>query len=233
MKSDPLKRFLISVGGSLVVPEGIDIEFVRRFHDTVIARVRDGYSFVLVVGGGKTARNYIDAASKIHTIEDDDRDWLGIHATRMNAHFLRTIFREWAHPKINTNPHDLDDFYQVKEPIIVAGGWRPGFSTDYIAVVLAKYLDFETIINLSNTDGVYDADPKQNPQAKRYDHLSWAEFRTLVGDTWSPGMNAPFDPVASKLAEEENLTVVVMNGADTPNLERCFLGKDYIGTTIE
>ncbi len=233
MKHDASKRFLISVGGSLVVPSGIDTDFVGRFHDGIVSRVREGYSFVLVVGGGKTARNYIDAASKIHTIENDDQDWLGIHATRMNAHFLRTIFREWAHPKINTNPHDLDDFYQIKEPIMVASGWRPGFSTDYIATVLAKYLDFKTIINLSNTDGVYEADPKQNPSAKRYGHLSWTEFRALVGDTWSPGMNVPFDPVASKLAEEENFTVVVMNGADTENLERYFLGKDFVGTTIQ
>jgi len=138
------------------VPEDIDTGFVKRFHDCVVARIRDGCSFVLVVGGGKTARRYIDAASLVHSIEDDDKDWLGIHATRMNAHFLRTIFREWAHPKINTNPHDLEDFYQVKEPIIVAGGWRPGFSTDYIAVVLAKYLGFTSILNLSDINGVYN-----------------------------------------------------------------------------
>lgn len=232
MKSNFEKRFLISVGGSLVVPGEIDVNFIKHFHDCIVARVREGYSFVLVVGGGKTARNYIDAAGKIHTIENEDQDWLGIHATRMNAHFLRTIFREWAHPKINTNPHDLEDFYQAKEPIIVAGGWRPGFSTDYIAVVLAKYLDFKTIINLSNIDRVYNADPKQHKDAKCFDALSWGEFRALVGDTWSPGMNAPFDPVASKLAEEEGLTVVVMDGADTENLERYFLGEDFVGTTI-
>ena len=232
MKHDQSKRFLISVGGSLVVPDGIDTNFVQRFHACIAARVREGYSFILVVGGGKTARNYIDAASAVHAIEDDDQDWLGIHATRMNAHFLRTIFREWAHPKINTNPHDLEDFYQAKEPILVAGGWRPGFSTDYIATVLAKYLDFTTILNLSNTDGVYDADPRKNPEAKRFDRLNWQEFRALVGDTWSPGMNAPFDPVASKLAEEEGFAVVVMNGSDIDNLERYFLGKDFVGTTI-
>ncbi|MGB2791461.1 MAG: UMP kinase [Candidatus Moraniibacteriota bacterium] len=233
MKHDQSKRFLISVGGSLVVPNGgIDTNFVKRFHDCIVSRVQDGYSFILVVGGGKTARNYIDAASKVHSIENDDQDWLGIHATRMNAHFLRTIFREWAHPRINTNPHDLEDFYQAKEPIIVAGGWRPGFSTDYIATVLAKYLDFKTIINLSNTDGVYEADPRKRADAKRFDRLGWSEFRKLVGNTWSPGMSAPFDPVASKLAEEEGFSVVVMNGSDIDNLERYFLGEDFVGTMI-
>ena len=58
----------------------------------------------------------------------------------MNAHFIRTIFRENAHPRINKNPHDLEDFYDFKENILVAAGWRPGFSTDFDAVILAKYL---------------------------------------------------------------------------------------------
>lgn len=226
------KRFLISVGGSLVVPDEIDTGFVKRFHDALVARVRDGCSFVLIVGGGRTARRYIDAAGIIHAIEDDDKDWIGIHATRMNAHFLRTIFREWAHPKINTNPHDLEDFLQAKEPILVAGGWRPGFSTDYIAVVLAKYLGFSSILNLSNTDGVYDKDPKRYSDARYLPKLSWAEYRMMAGDMWSPGMNTPFDPIASKLAEEQGNSVVVMNGADTENLNRYFSGKDFVGTTI-
>lgn len=233
MKYEGSKRFLISVGGSLVVPEGgIDTDFMRAFHDSVVARVHDGYSFILVVGGGRTARNYIQAASAIAPIENDDKDWLGIHATRMNAHFLRTVFREWAHPRINTNPHDLEDFYQAKEPIIVAGGWRPGFSTDYIATVLAKYLDFKTILNLSNTDGVYDADPRKNPDAKRFENISWVEFRGLIGSEWDPGMSSPFDPVASKLAESEGMSVVVMDGSDIGNLERYFSGDKFIGTTI-
>ena len=231
-KQDPAKRFLISLGGSLVVPEAIDVRFMARFHDLIVARVRAGYSFILVVGGGRTARNYIEAASLVHPIEDEDKDWLGIHATRMNAHFLRTIFREFSYPKINTNPHDLEDFYSVKEPIIVAAGWRPGFSTDYISAVLAKYLDFATILNLSNIDGVYDKDPKRFSDAKRLDRVSWKEFRALVGDTWIPGMNAPFDPIAAKFAEKEQLSVVVMNGEDLDNIERYFRGEAFLGTVV-
>ena len=124
------------------------------------------------------------------------------------------------------------DFLQAKEPILVAGGWRPGFSTDYIAVVLAKYLGFSSILNLSNTDGVYDKDPKRYSDARYLPKLSWAEYRMMAGDMWSPGMNTPFDPIASKLAEEQGNSVVVMNGADTENLNRYFSGKDFVGTTI-
>lgn len=232
MKFDPKKRFLISVGGSLIVPGAIDIGFVKRFHECLVARIHDGHSFILIVGGGKTARNYIDAASEVHTIEDDDKDWLGIHATRMNAHFLRTVFREWAHPKINTNPHDLEDFYRIKEPIMVAGGWRPGFSTDYIATVLANYFDFKSIINLSNIDGVYDKDPRKHPDAVRFDTISWRKFRTLIDTEWSPGMSTPFDPIASKLAEEKGFSVTVLNGEDIENLDHFFSRENFVGTTI-
>lgn len=226
------RRFLVSVGGSLVVPDEIDTGFVKRFHDVIVSRVRAGCSFVLVVGGGKTARRYIDAAGIAHAIEDDDKDWLGIHATRMNAHFLRTIFREWAFPKINTNPHHFEEFSQAREPIIVAGGWRPGFSTDYIAVVLAQSLGIDTVLNLSNIDGVYDKDPRRYSDARRVDSMAWREYRELVGDMWSPGMNTPFDPIASKHAEEIGCRVIVMNGADTDNLERYFSGGDFMGTTL-
>ena len=226
------KKFLLSVGGSLVVPDEIDTGFIGRFYETIVERIGDGCSFVLVVGGGKTARRYINGAGQIHHIEDEDKDWLGIHATRMNAHFLRTVFREFAFPKINTNPHDLEDFLHVKEPILVAGGWRPGFSTDYIAVLLAEYLGFSSLLNLSNVDGVYDRNPKEYTDATRFESLSWKEYRALIGDVWRPGMNVPFDPIASKLAEEKGFSVTVMDGAGTENLRRVLLGERGIGTVL-
>lgn len=227
------KRFIISVGGSLMVPDEIDIGFIRKFHDIIVSHIREGYTFILVVGGGRTARRYIDAASSVHSIDDDDKDWMGIHATRMNAHLLRTVFREWAFPKINTNPENLRDFYAVREPIIVAGGWKPGFSTDYISVALAKRLGFDIILNLSNVDGVYDKDPKRYLDAKLIERITWPDFIHIVGDIWSPGMNAPFDPIAAKLASEEKLSVIVMNGESIHNLENYFQGKPFSGTTIE
>ena len=116
------ERIIISLGGSLLVPDSIDAEFVKAFKNFIVRYIKKGYSFILVIGGGKTARHYIDAATKVTPITDEDKDWLGIHATRMNAHLVRTIFRKYAHPRINTNPHDLEDFYSAPEPIIVAAG---------------------------------------------------------------------------------------------------------------
>lgn len=232
-KAAPKERIIISLGGSLLVPESIDDIFIASFKKFIIAHIKKGYRFILVTGGGKTARKYIESAATVTRINDEDRDWLGIHATRMNAHLVRTIFREYAHPRINTNPHDLEDFYSAPEPILVAAGWRPGFSTDFDAVVLGKYLGAKRIINLSNIERVYDKDPHRHSDATPYDSLKWKEFRKIVGSKWNPGMNVPFDPIASAMAEKEGMEVAIMNGGDLDNVTRYVAGKKFVGTLVK
>lgn len=226
------ERIIISLGGSILVPDEIDCEYIRQFKTFIEGQIEKGFSFILVTGGGRTARRYIEAAAKVTLVADEDKDWLGIHATRLNAHLIRTIFREHAHPRINTNPHDMEDFYAAKEPILVAAGWRPGSSTDYVAVLLGKYLEAKRVINLSNIDHVYDKDPSMHADAKQLDRMTWTEFRTLVGDEWTPGLNTPFDPVASKLAETEGMEVAIMLGRDLENMERYLDGQPFEGTVI-
>lgn len=227
------KTIIISLGGSLIVPEEIDWKFVKKFKTLIEEQIKNGYKFILITGGGKTARKYIDAAAKVDDITDDDKDWIGIHATRMNAHFIRTIFRKHAHPRINKNPHDLEDFYNFKEDILVAAGWRPGFSTDFDAVLLAKYLGIKKLINLSNIDYVCDKDPRKFPDAKKIENISWVEFRKMVGDKWDPGMSAPFDPIASKEAQEIGLEVAILNGNNIANLKKYLEGEKAKGTVIK
>lgn len=224
---------VVSLGGSLIVPDEIDWGFVRNFKKIIKKQITKGSRFIIITGGGKLARRYQDAAVNVtKKLTDDDRDWLGIHATRMNAHFIRTIFRADAHPVINKNPNDLEDFFNFKENILVAAGWRPGFSTDYDAVVLGEYFGVKKIINMSNIDYVCDKDPRKFPDAKKLKNISWADFRKMVGDKWDPGMNAPFDPIASKLADKAEMEVVILNGKKLKNMENCLEGKKFNGTVI-
>jgi uridylate kinase len=224
---------VISLGGSLIVPDEIDWGFVKSFKEIIKKRIAKGSRFIIITGGGKLSRRYQDAAVKItDKLTNDDRDWLGIHATRMNAHFIRTIFRANAHPRINKNPNDLEDFFNFKENILVAAGWRPGFSTDYDAVLLGKYFGVTKIINMSNIDYVCDKDPNKFPDAKKIKTISWPDFQKMVGNIWDPGMNAPFDPIASKLASEAKMEVVILNGKKLKNMENCLEGKKFNGTVI-
>ncbi len=225
---------IINLGGSLIVPDKIDTDFLKKFKDLIIKQIEQhNQNFVFITGGGQTARIYADAAGAISdTVTDEDKDWLGIHATRMNAHLIRTIFRKYAHPRINTNPHDLEDFYQSNDAIMIAAGWRPGFSTDYDTALLAKYLGIKKIINLSNIAYIYDKDPKKFDDAKKVDEMSWSDFRAMIGDTWTPGMHAPFDPVAAKFADEEDLEVVTMSGEHLENLENYLNNDPFEGSVI-
>lgn len=226
------KTIVISLGGSVIVPEEIDWSFMKNFKRLIEKEIKKGYKFIIITGGGKTCRKYQAAAAKISKLTADDIDWIGIHASRLNAHLVRTIFRKNAHPRINSNPHDLEDFYNFKENILVAAGWRPGFSTDYDAVLLAKHFGIKKIINFSNIDYVCDKDPKKFKDAKKIEKISWKDFRKIVGNKWDPGMNAPFDPIASKMAEEEKMEVAIMNGHTLKNLEDYLEGRKFKGTSI-
>lgn len=233
MKFIKEKVIIISVGGSLIVPNGgINTDFLRDLNKFVREEVNKGWKFFLVIGGGNTTRHYQDAGREvIGGMEKEDLDWIGIHATRLNAHLIRTIFTDIAHPRIIENyEHKLINW---KEPVVIGSGWKPGWSTDYDAVILARDYGGQFIVNLSNIYWVYDKDPKKFKDAKKLERLTWSDMEKIVGSEWKPGMNLPFDPVATKLAKKLGLTVVVTNGHDFVNLRNIIEGREFKGTAIE
>lgn len=227
---------VVSLGGSLIVPKEIDWGFLKKFRHLLIKQIRTGKRFIIVTGGGHTARLYQNAANMAAKLTADDRDWIGIHATRLNAHLIKTIFRRYAHPRINKNPltkENLRKHFSKGEGLMVAAGWRPGWSTDYVATILAERLGAKTVINLSNVKYVYDRDPNKFKNAKKISEISWKDFRKIVGNKWNPGLNAPFDPVASKHAQEQGLKVIIAEGKNIKNLQKIFTGQKFQGTIIE
>jgi len=223
------KRYIISLGGSLIVPDEIDVKFLFGFKKVIESGINLGEKFLLITGGGRTSRRYSEAAKALGDLNPDDLDWLGIHSTRLNGHLLRTIFRKHAHRRIITNPMRPE---KGDESVMIAAGYRPGWSTDYVAVLLAKKYKAEAIVNLSNIDYVYDKDPRKFKDAKPIKSIGWADFRKIVGNKWDPGLNLPFDPVASRLAEKMGLRVAILNGKNLPNLKNFLAGKKFKGTII-
>ena len=204
-------------------------DFLTRFKALILEKVQKGFTFSIITGGGKTARHYQDAANAVTPLSPQDLDWLGIHATRLNAQLLRDIFVGYAHQQIIKNP-TID--IEADEPVIIAAGWQPGFSTDYDAVLIAKNLGARRVVNLSNIDYVYDSDPKKNLSAKKIEKTSWADFRTLIPKEWDPGLSSPFDPVAAKEAESLGLEVAIINGAHLNEFSNYLDGKPFVGTVI-
>ena len=225
------ETIVMSVGGSLIVPDKIDSDFLIKLKTLVDAETANGRRFIIIAGGGRTARNYQEAASKVTKLENDDLDWMGIHATRLNGHLLRTVFRDIAHHEMITNPDDILDAPEDAK-VIIAAGYRPGASTDLRAVQIAERVGATKMINLSNIDYVYTADPRTNPDAERIKNISWPDFRKIIPDKWDPGLSSPFDPVAAKEAERLNIEVAVLNGNHESALIDYLAGKEFVGTKI-
>jgi uridylate kinase len=226
------ESIILSVGGSLIVPEeGLNTDFLIKLNSFIRRNVSKNRRFFLISGGGSIAREYIDAGKKVvRRITNEDLDWLGVHSTHLNAHLLRTIFRDIAHPRIVQN-YDRK-INNLNEPVVIGGGWKPGWSTDYDAVIMARDYGANLIINLSNIYWVYDKDPRKFKSAIKIEKTTWDYYETLVGNKWLPGLSAPFDPVAAQLAKNLGLTVIVTRGDDFRNLQRIIDGESFRGTVI-
>lgn len=218
---------VVSLGGSVIVPDEIDTEFLKGFAVLIRSHIAKGQKFLVIAGGGKTCRKYQDAARTLGELSKNDLDWLGIHATRLNGHLLRSIFRAEAHPNLIDDPTDPI----VEADIVIAAGWQPGWSTDYVAVKLARNVGATRLVNISNTDYVYTADPKTDPSAQKIEKTSWDDFRKLLPEAWDPGLSAPFDPVAAEEAQGASMEVAVV-GPSLPELDNYLSGKPFKGTLI-
>jgi uridylate kinase len=221
---------VMSVGGSIIVPKDIDTGFLKKFKKIIVDFVKKGNKVAIIAGGGSTARFYQNGAKALsQKVSQEDLDWIGIKATKVNAELVRSMFGDMAYGEVIDNPTQK---IKTDKPIIIGSGWKPGCSTDKDAVLLAINLGMDTVINLTNIEYVYDKDPKKHKDAKPMETLTWKEMQGIVGTKWIPGSNLPFDPVATKDAAKANLKVVIMNGTGLENIKNFLEGKHYKGTTI-
>jgi len=220
---------IMSLGGSVIVPDKVDVKFLKGFKKIINKYTGKGYKFVIICGGGKTARDYQKAASAITKQSNEYLDWLGVHATKMNAWFMKAVFGKDAEKLIVDDPRKKVRFTRK---ILIAAGWKPGWSTDYDAVLLAKNLKIRTIINMSNIDYVYNRDPKKYRNAIKIKNIFWREFRKISGNKWKAGLNAPFDPIAAKEAQKLGLKVFII-GKNLKNFENLLNKKKFEGTVIQ
>jgi len=224
---------VISLGGSIVAPDGPDSAYLASFAG--LAREYLGADaerrLVIVVGGGGPARSwqraYRDSGGPLE--DHEAQDWIGIMATRLNAQLVKAVMGGLCPQEVVTDPTAVSIFMGR---VLIAAGWKPGFSTDFDAVLLAERFGAARVLNLSNIAKVYDDDPRANPNAKPIDSISWADFRAIVGDEWVPGKNAPFDPIASKKAAELGLEAICADGRNLPNLKLILEGGAFVGTVI-
>lgn len=233
-----VENVVVSVGGSLLVPKsGIDTDFLSDFRACIIRQIETtNRQFNLIVGGGKTARDYQEAMRKIANPNSVALDRIGVHATRMNAELVMEAFNfltlgQDLYPHVLTTPEEIFSVPRHTR-IVIAGGFRPGASTDLGAIQLAIQLGARRVVNLSNTKYVYTADPNTNPEAKAIPRMQWSEFRKLIPSEWAPGLSAPFDPIAAKQAEEHDIEVACINGERLKDFVDYLDRKPFTGTRL-
>jgi uridylate kinase len=225
------KVIVLSLGGSLIISENIDISSLLKFKE-VIEKNKNKYKFIIVCGGGSVARKYISALKEIKKSEYL-QSLIGISITRLNARFMSYFFNIDPEKGI---PHDMKqiDHLLNKNDIIFCGALRyaPHQTSDATAVKLAAYL--KTIfINLTNVKGLYTKNPFKNKTAKFIPKATIEEFNKIVMSIKEePGMHAPVDHVAMKIILKHKIKTYIL-GKDFTQLDNILNNKDFIGTVIE
>ncbi len=223
-------KIVISIGGSILAPEKVEADFIRNVA-SLFKRLSGGYKLYLVVGGGALARKYIKIARELGAAEKS-LDEIGIASTRLNARLLITALDEFAYPEVLETFDDVVEHAQ-QYPLIVMGGTEPGHTTDAVAVTLAEKINADIFINATSVDGVYTADPKLEPDAKKIDKLSPDRLIELTNqDDYKAGPHIVIDGLAAQIIKRSAITTYVVDGRDMTALENAIIGKPFNGSTI-
>ena len=226
------ETIVLSIGGSLIVPDSIDAAFIQSLKRCLLGYTKRGVRFVVVCGGGRVARDYQQSASRLAAVTQKDLDWIGIQATFLNAQLIKTVLgKKVTNPDIVTDLSEAPRFMRGRS-IIVAGGWKPGCSTDTDAVIAAELLGAKKVVNLSNIDYVYTKDPNKYSDAESIKEITWKRYRAMIPKGWDAGLSSPFDPIASKLAEKGGMEVAIINGKKLAQFEHYLNNRSFRGTVI-
>ncbi|MBI4210616.1 MAG: UMP kinase [Candidatus Diapherotrites archaeon] len=222
--------FVVSIGGSLIADDaGPNAEKIRAIADMISSLHSSGKRFVLVVGGGRAARNYVEAMRSFSQ-NNFGLDLLGIHITRANAMLVANAVPS-AHREVLT---DITRASAVLDSgkIPVFGGIMPFFTTDSVGALLAEHLG-AVFVNLTNVDGIYDSNPADNAGAKRFEEIGYGQLVSLIVAAGSvPGQNVVLDLACCLILQRSRIPAVVLNGNDMQNFSNYINGSAFTGTVI-
>ncbi len=221
-----MKNVIVSLGGSLIFDNGIDVKFLKDF-SSMVKDLSKNYNFVIVVGGGRIARDYIDIARK-NGMDEYNLDRIGILATKINAMLVKSFFSGMDGVVFFDAIEGISNFR-----VALMGGTEPGHTTDTVSMLVAEYLNEKVVINATSVDGIYDKDPKKFSDARLIEKISYRELIELLsGNNIGAGPNVVLDLLSIKIAERSGISIKVINGRNMENMKRAIEGKEFIGTTV-
>ncbi len=222
---------IIALGGSVIAPRGINVSLLKKIKTLIIKLSwRPGTQLIIIIGGGYIAREYQHIAKKIYKrITQKELDRLGISATKLNAELVRVTFGDSIHANVITSEKELRS---APSATLIVSGWTPGRSTDAVALRVAQLIGSKKVFIAGKPDHVYNKDFTRFKNACPYETVTWKDYRKLVPKTWKPGLPSPVDPIAARIAQKNDIDVVVLGGNDTKNLTAALIGKRFRGTRI-
>jgi uridylate kinase len=224
-----MKTVVISLGGSILIPE-LENHLIQDYIP-VLKKIAKKCQLYVVVGGGGEARRYITVSRKLG-LDEGTSDEIGILITKLNATLLIASLGSDAYPKVADSHNEAKKFGESGK-IVIMGGITPGQTTDAVAAVLAERVRASAFINATSVNGVYEEDPRKNPDAKRFDKLTPKQLLEIVGaGGLGAGSNNVLDVIAARIVERSGIPLVVLDGSQPKNLSDAILKGKFVGTIV-
>jgi len=230
------KRLVVlKIGGSFLLKDtgAPDVTEIKEMAETVRELVKNNFKVIVVVGGGITARNYINAATQLNTSKGV-LDHLGILVSRVNAR----VFVEALGDEDLVFSEPAESLQEVRtalqhKPVVILGGLQPGQSTTAVAALCAEYCRAEKVVYGTDVDAVYTADPRKDKNAKKLEQVSYEKLReiTQTSDNILPGQYRIMDGVALTILERSNIPAQILLG-NKVNMLKAILEGEKLGTMI-
>lgn len=228
-----MRTVVVSLGGSMLFSnKGVDTDYLKKITQLLLKLSKET-KLAVVTGGGTFAREYA------HAIRESSgneflADRAAVLATKANATMLIAALGQMAYPKIIQDPDDAIAAVTLGK-IPVGCGILEGVTTDFDAMLIAERIKADALVNLSNTDGVYSADPKKDKGAKKLQKMAHQQLVDMAAaaDARRAGTNFVFDIVACKVAARANIELHFVNGRDLKQVEHAILGKPHQGTVVK
>ncbi|MFA7341595.1 MAG: UMP kinase [Candidatus Methanomethylophilaceae archaeon] len=224
-----MDKVVVSIGGSILIPDKDDSSYIRELSALLRELVQD-FQIVVICGGGKISRYYANTGRELggDTFQLDE---LGIMITRANAGLLRIALGDL---RVDELPVEAERAAALSAPgnVVVMGGTVPGHTTDAVSSMVAKALGADRIVNATSVDAVYSEDPRHNPDAERYTDMTIDQLAGIVYSEHGAGKSSVFDPLGIRIAKENAIDIVIVDGRDLGELANAIRGKGFRGTLV-
>lgn len=222
-------KLVTKIGGTLF-KETLNPKDINQYSQTLRALHKQGHRIVVVTGGGRNARKYIETARALGASEAQC-DQMGIYVTRLNARLLIAALGDDAFPEV---PETVEEFrkYYATGKIIAMGGLQPAQSTDAVAAVIAETINADLFVKTIDAPGICTEDPKKHPDTKKIDEITAQKLLEMLSQKpLAAGAYEMIDPVAVKVIERSNIATRIVPGDDPRNIEKVLRGEP-VGTKI-